>query len=160
MEAALSATAERLSPGSGAETVRHLKNELSMVDGSSGDLMRRYANEEVRVAAPAVFESKAADSDPVTIRKKREGLIVVFADSFLYVRAMGFGAREVKALESKDVTVEPVATVLDGVEVPGLRVKGSLGRAKFALAVALAESPVDAAESAAVRDTLVELLSG
>ena len=155
IEAALAATAERLSPGSGADVVRHAKNDLQTISASSDGFDRRYADEEVSIAAPVVFESKQPDGDPVTFKKKQEGLIVVFPDSFVFVRAMGFGAREVKGLKASDLSVEQVTTVIDGAQVPGLRVTGRLGKPKFAVAIAQG-SP---AEQAAVRDEIVGLLA-
>jgi hypothetical protein len=159
IEAALSATADRLSPGSGAAAVKEFKNEIAMIDGSSDDLIRRYAKQEVKIAAPAVFESKRPDGDPVTIEKAREGLLVVFPDGLVFVRGIGFGARESKALNAGDVTVERVTTVLNGTQVPGLRITARMGRPKFAVAIAQAQVPGNATEQAAVRDEIVELLA-
>jgi hypothetical protein len=159
IEAALSATADRLSPGSGAKAVHHAKNDLVSIEGTSENLNRRYANEDVRIAAPAVFEAKDPDGDPVQIKKKHEGLIIVFSDSFVFVRGMGFGAREVKALRTDEVSVERVTTVLDGTEVPGLRITGRAGHPKFALAIAQAKEPGTPTEQAAVRDEIYELLT-
>jgi hypothetical protein len=159
IEAALSATADRLNPGSGAQAVRHAKNDLVTIDATSDNFSKRYANEEIRIATPAVFETKHPAGDPVTIEKKHEGLIVVFADSFIFVRGMGFGAREVKALGKDDVSVERVTTLLDGTEVPGLRVSARSGKPKFTLAIAQAKDPGDPTEQAAVRDEIYELLA-
>jgi hypothetical protein len=159
IEAALSATAERLSPGSGATAVSHFKNEIAMIEGSSDDVIRRFAKQEVRIAAPAVFESKRPDGDPVTIEKAREGLIVVFPDGLVFVRGIGFGARESKALKAGDVSVERVTTVLNGTEVPGLRITARVGKPKFALAIAQAQAPGSSTEQAAVRDEIVDLLA-
>ena len=78
----------------GRRAVSHFKNEIAMIDGSSDDVIRRYAKQEVRIAAPAVFESKRPDGDRVTIEKPREGVIVVFPDGLVFVRGIGFGARE------------------------------------------------------------------
>jgi hypothetical protein len=159
IEAALSATADRLSPGTGANAVKHFKNEIAMIEGSSDDLIRRYAQQEVKIAAPAVFEAKRPDGDPVTIEKAREGLIVVFPDGLVFVRAIGFGALESKALAAGDISVERVTTVLNGTQVPGLRITGPRGKPKFAVATAQAEMPGNATEQAAVRDEVYELLS-
>ena len=156
IETALAATAERLSPGSGVDAVRHAKNDLQTISASSDNFDRRYAAEEVSIAAPAVFESKHPDGDPVTFTKKHQGLIVVFPDSFIFVRAMGFGAREVKGLKASDVSVERITTLIDRTQVPGLRITGRLGKPKFALAIALG-GPT---EQAAVRDEIVERLGG
>lgn len=112
IEAALSATAERLSPGSGPQAVRHAKNDLSLIGATEEDFNARYADEEVRIAAPVVFEAKKPDGDPVMIKKKHEGLIIVFGDSFMFIRGMGFGAREIKAVANGEVSVERVTTVL------------------------------------------------
>jgi hypothetical protein len=155
IEAALAATAERLSPGSGPEAVRHAKNDLMTISASSDGFDRRYANEEVGIAAPVVFESKHPDGDPVTFTKKQEGLIVVFPDSFVFVRAMGFGAREVKGLKAGDVSVERVTTVIDGTQVPGLRITARPGKPKFAVAIGQGNPT----EQAAVRDEIVALLA-
>jgi hypothetical protein len=155
IEAALSATAERLSPGSGAKAAHHAKNDLMTIDGSSENLNRRYADEEVRIAAPVVFEAKHPDGDPVVFKKHHDGVIVVFSDSFIFVRGVGFGAREVKALRFDEVSVESVMTSLDGADVPGLRITGRSGGPKFAVAMA----PGNPAEQAAVRDELYGLLT-
>jgi hypothetical protein len=159
IEAALSATADRLNPGSGATAVSHFKNEIAMIEGSSDDLIRRSAKQEVRIAAPAVFESKHLDGDPVTIEKPREGLIVVFPDGLVFVRGIGFGARESKALKAGDFSVERVTTILNGTEIPGLRITARMGRPKFAVAIAQAQAPGSPPEQAAVRDEIVELLA-
>lgn len=160
IEAALSATADRLNPGAGADAVRQAKNDLMTIDGSSENLNRRYANEEVKIATTAIFEAKHHGGDPVTIEKKHEGLIIVFSDSFVFVRGIGFGAREIKALGKNQVSVEKVTTVLDGVEVPGLRITGGFGMPNFALAIALPKGPGNPAEQAAVRDEVYDLLAG
>jgi hypothetical protein len=155
IEAALSATAERLSPGSGAKAVHHAKNDLATIDASSENLSARYADEEVRLAVPVVFEAKHPDGDPVVFKKHHDGVIVVFSDSFVFVRGIGLGAREVKALRFDEVSVEAVATSLDGADVPGLRITGRSGRPKFAVAMA-AGGP---AEQAAVRDEVLGVLT-
>jgi hypothetical protein len=160
IEAALSATADRLNPGSGAEAVRQAKNDLMTIDGSSEDLNRRYGDEDVRIATTAIFETKHIDGDRVTIEKKHEGLIIVFADSFIFVRGIGFGAREVKTVRTSDASVEKVTTVLDGAEVPGLRIAGGFGGPKFAIAIALPKGPGNPIEQAAVRDEVYDLLAG
>jgi hypothetical protein len=159
IEAALSATANRLSPGSGASAVKHLSNDIAMIDGSSDDAIRRYAKQEVRIAAPGVFESKRPDGDPVTIEKPRDGLLVVFPDGLVFVRGVAFGARESKALKAGDFSVERVTTVLDGTEVPGLRITARIGKPKFAVAIAQAQAPGSPPEQAAVRDEIFELLA-
>lgn len=130
-----------------------------MIDGSSDDLIRRYAKEEVAIAAPAVFESKRPDGDPVTIEKAREGLLVVVPDGLIFVREIGFGARESKALKASDMSVERVTTVLNGTEVPGLRIKARLGKPKFAVAIGQAQVSATPTEQAAVRDEIFELLA-
>jgi hypothetical protein len=159
IEAALSATADRLSPGSGAGAIRHFKNEIAMITGSQDDMIRRYATQDVRIAAPAVFESKKPDGDPVTFVKPREGLIVVFTDGIVFVRQVAFGARESKSLKTADLSVERVTTVLEGTELPGLRITARRGKPTFALAISQTEAPDSATEQAAVRDEIVELLS-
>lgn len=158
IEAGLSATAERLSPGSGASAARHAKNDLTTIDASSEDYDSRFAGQDLAVTSPAVFETKHPDGDPVAIKKRHDGLIAVFGDGFLFVRGMGFGAREVKALRKDEVTVEKVTTVLDGAETPGLRITGRSGP-KLALAIAL-EKASDAAAQEAVRDEVYEALTG
>ena len=160
IEAALSATADRLNPGSGADAVRQARNDLMTIDASSENLNRRYASEEVMIATTAIFEAKHPGGDPVTIEKKQEGLIVVFSDSFILARGVRFGAHEVKALRRSDVSVEKVTTVLDGAQVPGLRIMGGFGGPKLALAIALPNGPQDLAEQAAVRDEVYDLLAG
>jgi hypothetical protein len=50
--------------------------------------------------------------------------------------------------------------VLDGVEVPGLRITGGFGMPNFALAIALPKGPGNPAEQAAVRDEVYDLLAG
>jgi len=160
IEAALAATADRLTPGSGPEAVRHAANDFATIDASSENLNRRYADEEVRIATPAVFETKHPDGDPVTIVKKRGGLVVVFADSFIFVRRMGLGAREVKAVAKADVTVERVTAVLDGVEVPGLRIVGRGGKPRFTMAIAQSASGGSTVAQADVRDEIYALLTG
>jgi hypothetical protein len=159
IEAALSATADRLSPGSGASAVSQFKNDIAMIAGSSDDTIRRYARQEVRIAAPAVFESKRPDGDPVTIEKPREGVIVVFPDGLVFVRGVAFGARESKALRAGDFSVERVTTVLNGTEIPGLRITARMGKPKFAVAIAQAQAPGSPTEQQAVRDEIVELLA-
>jgi len=159
IEAALSATAERLHPGSGKDAVHHAKNDLLTIDGTEEDLNRRYADEEVRIASPVAFEAKHPDGDPVTIKKRHDGVIIVFSDSFIFVRGMAMGLREVKAVRKDEVTVEQVTTVLDGTEIPGLRITGRAGKPHFAFAIALAKEAGDPAEQAAVRDEIYELLT-
>jgi hypothetical protein len=159
IEAALIATANRLSPGSGANVVSHFRSELAMLDGSSDDLIRRYTKEEIAIAAPAVFESKRVDGDPVSFEKAREGLVVVVPDGLVFVRAMGFGARELKALKASDIAVERVTTVLNGTEIPGLRITARLGKPRFAVAIGQEHTPASATEQAAVRDEILGLLA-
>jgi hypothetical protein len=106
-----------------------------------------------------VFESKRPDGDPVTIEKAREGLIVLFPEGLVFVRGIGFGARESKALPAGDVTVERVTTVLDGTEVPGLRITARAGKPKFAVAITHAQAPGSPTEQAKVRDEIFELLA-
>jgi len=159
IEAALSATADRLNPGSGQKAVRHAKNDFTTIDASSENLSRRYADEDVAIAAPAVFEAKHPDGDPVTIDKKHDGVIIVFSDSFIFVRGIGFGAREVKALGKSEVSVERITMVLDGANVPGLRITGRGGKPKFAAAIALAGEQCEPAAQEAVRDEIYSLLA-
>jgi hypothetical protein len=77
-------------------------------------------------------------------------------------RAIGFGAREVKPIRKDEVSVEKVTTVLDGAEVPGLRITGGFGMPKlaFAIAIALPKRSGNPAEQAAVRDEVYDLLAG
>jgi hypothetical protein len=159
IEAALSATAERLSPGSGDKAVHHAKNDLSTIDATEADLNRRYADQEVVIASPGVFEAKHLDGDPITFKKHHDGVIVVFADSFVFVRGMGFGVREVKAVNSHDVSVERVTAVVDGTDVAALRITGGVGGPKFAIAITQPKVAGDPAEQAAVRDQIYDLLS-
>jgi len=159
IEAALSATADRLVPGSGAAALSHYWSELVMIESPSDDLTRRYSTQDVRIAAPAVFESKRPDGDPVPIRKPRDGLIVVFTEGIVLVRQIGFGACESKALEDGDFSVERITTVLDGAEVPGLRITPRTGTPTFALAITEGQTSGSATEQAAVRDEIAELLA-
>jgi len=158
IEAALSATADRLSPGSGEKAVHHAKNDLSTIDGTEEDLNRRYADQVVAIASPAVFEAKHVDGDPVTFKKHHDGVIIVFSDSFIFVRGMGFALREVKAVRKDEVTVERVRTVVDGTEVPGLRIIGRAGKPKLVLAVTQSKVAGDPTEQVAVRDEIYQLL--
>ena len=159
IEAALATTAERLHPGSGHDAVHHAKNDLSTIEASSENLSRRYANEDVAIAAPAVFEAKHPDGDPVTIGKRHDGVIVVFSDSFIVVRRIGFGAREVKTFGKGAVSVERVTMVLDGALAPGLRISESSGKPMFAAAIALADDECDPNVQEAVRDEIYSLLA-
>jgi hypothetical protein len=159
VETALSATAERLSPGSGSKVAHHAKNDLSVIDATSENLSKRYADEDVALAVPAIFEAKHPDGDPVTIDKKHDGVIIAFSDSFIFVRGIGFGAREVKALNKNEVTVESISMILDGGTVPGVRITGRVGKPKFAAAIAVDGASNDAAAQTAVRDELVALLT-
>lgn len=159
IETALSATAERLTPGSGSKVAHHAKNDLAVIDASSENLSKRYADADVALAVPAIFEAKHPDGDPVTIDKKHDGVIIAFTDSFIFVRGIGFGAREVKALSKNDVTVESISMILDGATVPGVRITGRGGKPHFAAAVTVEGGSNDPAAQAAVRDELVALLT-
>jgi hypothetical protein len=160
IDAALSATAERLSPGSGPDVLKHLKNDVSMIDASSENLSHRYANEDPAIATPAVFEAKHPEGDPVNVGKVHEGLIAVFSDSVIVVRAIGFGARDVKVYKKDEISAEPVTMVLDGANVAGLRIADRHGKPKFAIAIALPGHQSDATAQAAVRDEIRSLLAG
>jgi hypothetical protein len=159
IEAALAATIDRLSPGSGTSAVSHFKNEIAMIAGSPDDSIRRYTTGEITIAIPAVFESKRPDGDPVTIEKPRDGLIVVYSEGLVMVRPLAFGARESKGLGLGDVSIERVTTVLNGTDVPGLRITARSGKPTFAVAVGQAEAPGSPTEQAAVRDEIYELLA-
>jgi hypothetical protein len=159
IEAALSATAERLSPGSGPGAAKEARNDLATISASSEGFDRRYANDPIEMAAAAVFETKHPDGDPVRFDKKRDGLVVVYPDSLIFVRGMGLGAREVKSLEKSAVTVEKVTALLDGVEVPGLRIAARSGKPTLALVIASSKHPADPAAQAALRDELYTLLA-
>lgn len=158
IEQALRATADRLMPDAGANAVRDAKNDLMTIDASSEGFDRRYADQDVQIATPAVFETKRPDGNPVTFGKLHQGLLVVVDDSLIYVRGMGFGAREVKSVKASDVTVEPITAVIDGIEVPGLRIVGRAGNPKFAAAITLPK-PVGSGAAAAVRDEIVAALT-
>jgi hypothetical protein len=160
IEAAIAATAERLSPGSGPDVVRHVKNDLATIEASSEKLSKRYANDEVLAAVPAVFEAKHPEGDPVTVGKKHDGLLVIFADSVIVVRGIGFGARDVKVLSVSEISVEPVAMVLDGADVPGVRVGDRRGNVMFAAALVLPGVQAEPAAQRALRDELCSLLAG
>lgn len=149
VEAAYAATAERLNPGTGSAAAKHAKNLLTTVDGTEENLSARFGGEEVGIAVPVVVETKHPDGDPVTIGKPHDGVLVVYSDSLIFIRKMGFGAVEIKTHRKSDVTAQPVTTVLDGREVPGLRLNAGK---TFALAVALPGEAVDPAASTAVRD--------
>jgi hypothetical protein len=159
IEIALSETAERLSPGSGDRAVRHAKNDLVTIDGTSENLNARYANSDVVVATSGVFEAKHVDGDPVAITKGHEGLVIAFSDSFIFIRGMGFGAREIKALGKGDVSVEKITTTLDGADVPGLRIKGRVGKPHFAVAITVPKEACDPSAQLAVRDALYDALT-
>lgn len=159
IEAALSTTADRLSPGSGEQAVHHAKNDLSLIDATQEDLNGRFADEDVVIATPATFDAKHLDGDPVTFKKHHDGVIVVFSDSFLFIRGMGLGAREIKALRKDEVGVERVTAVVDGTEVPGLRLVAHAGKPKFALAITQTKVACDPAAQASVRDEIYGLLT-
>lgn len=159
LETALTATAERITPGSGAAAAAHFKNELGMIASPSDNDIKRYARGDVLLVAPAVVEAKQTDGDPVTIGKPHDGLIAVFAGGVVIVRGVAFGARESKAYAATDLTVERITTVLDGAEVPGVRITGRHGRPKLALALVQAGQTGVAAEQAAVGDEIVRLLA-
>jgi len=160
IETALAATAERLAPGSGPDVVRHLKNDLSTIDASSENLSRRHANDDVALAVPAIFEAKHPEGDPVTVGKKHEGLIVVFSDSVIVVRGIGFGARDVKDFDRSEISVEPVTVVLDGADVPGVRMGDRRGKPMFAAAIVLPGGQAEPAAQQALRDEICSLLAG
>jgi hypothetical protein len=159
IEVALAATAERLNPGSGAAAVSHAKNDLATIEASSENLGRRYANDDVALAAPAAFEAKHPDGDPVKVGKRHDGVIVVFADSFIVVRGMGFGARDVKTFGKGEVSVDRITMVLDGADVPGVRINDRRGKPLFAAAITPSDDQCDATARAAVRDELSSLLA-
>ena len=159
VEPALLATAERLSPGAGEQAVHHAKNDLSLLDATHENFSSRYAGEDVRIASPAVFEGKHVDGDPVEFKKAHDGLIIAFSDSFLFVRGVGFAVREVKAIRNDEVQVEKITTVLDGAEVPGLRIKAKIGKPHFALAITVPDATSDPAVQAAVRDEIYAQLT-
>jgi hypothetical protein len=127
-----------------------------LIGATQEDVNAQFADDEVRIAAPVVFQTKQAERDPVTLKKKREGTVVVFGGALLYIRAMGFGARDIMALTPDEVTVERINTVLDGQEGPGLRISNRAGKPLFALAIA----PGDPGARAAVRDGIYEALAG
>jgi hypothetical protein len=157
IEAALSATAERLSPGSGQSAVKHAKNLIMSIEGSSDDTTGRFSGQDVSLAAPPIVEAKHPDGDPVEIKKHHEGLVVVYPNGCLLVRAIGFGATDVHGYGTGEVSVEAGATVHDGNEIAGLRFTPNHGK-QVAAAVADAKSPGDAAAQTAVRDELLGLL--
>jgi hypothetical protein len=160
LETALAATGERLAPGGGPDLVRQLKNDLSMVDASSDNLSVRFAGVEVALAVPAAFEAKHPDGDPVAVGKRHDGFVAVLGRSAIVVRGLGFGARDIKALEVSELTVEPVALVLDGTEVPGFRFADGRGKPMFAAAVVLpGKQGGDPAASLALREELCALIA-
>lgn len=159
IEAALTVTADRLSPGSGDNAVHHAKNDLSLIDATAEDFNGRYADEAVAIASPAAFEAKHFDGDPVTFKKHHDGVIIVFSDSFLFIRGMGLGAREIKAVRKNEVAVERVTAMIDDTEVPGLRITAHAGKPAFALAITQTKVKCDPTVQAAVRDEIYGLLT-
>lgn len=159
LETALAATADRISPGSGAEAAHHFKNELGMIASPSDNDIKRYARGDVLLVAPTVVEAKQPDGDPVTIGKVHEGLIAVFPDGVVIVRGVAFGARESKAYAATDLTIERITTVLDGTEVPGVRITGRHGRPKLAFALTQEKQTGVVAEQDAVCNEIVRLLA-
>ncbi|MFN8168052.1 MAG: hypothetical protein U0S36_04645 [Candidatus Nanopelagicales bacterium] len=160
LEAAVSAAAERLAPGSGASAADHFKNEIGMVSMAQDASVKRYARGDIRLVVPAIVEAKQPDGDPVAIAKGRDGLVVVLTEGIVVVRGIAFGARESKGYALSDVTAERITTVLDGAQVPGVRIAGRHGKPKLALAIALEEAQTLSEEQAALADELVALLSG
>lgn len=157
VEAAYTATAERLNPGSGTAAAKHAKNMLMTIDGTQENLSARFGSQELQIALPVVVEKKHPDGDPVTIGKPHDGVLVVYSDGLIFIRKMGFGAVEIKAHSKSEVTSEPVAAILDGTEVAGLRLNAGH---TFALAVAQSDQAADPAASAAVRDEALAALTG
>ncbi len=156
IETGLSATADRLNPGSGADAPKHAKNLLMTIDGTQEDFNARFGSQELQLVVPVVVEKKHPDGDPVTISKPHDGVLIVYPDDILFIRAMGFGAVEIKAHRKSDVAAESITTVLDGAEVPGLRL--ATGK-PVALAIAQSKHPGNPAEQAAVRDEAFRLLT-
>jgi hypothetical protein len=156
LEAALSSTADRLNPGTGAKAVEHHKNDINMLVSSADRLIKRFVGSEVRLVVPVVVEAKQTDGDPVTIAKAKDGLIAIFAEGVVIIRGVAFGARESKPYDVADLTAESITTVLDGAQVPGVRVVGRHGKPKLALAVVHEDA---AADQSAVRDEIVQLLT-
>ena len=68
---------------------------------------------------------------------------------------MGFGLTEVNAYGKGDVTVEPITTVVEGTEAPGLRITGRIGKPHLAVGIAAG----DPAAQAAVRDEIQAALT-
>jgi hypothetical protein len=159
LETALAATADRLNPGTGAAAADHFKYELGMIASPSDNDIKRYARGDVLLVAPAVVEAQQTDGDPVTIGKPHAGLIAVFPDGVVIVRGVAFGARESKAYAATDLTIERITTVLDGSEVPGVRISGRHGRPKLAFALTQEKQTGVAAEQASVSDEIVRLLA-
>jgi hypothetical protein len=159
IEEAIAATAERLHPGSGPDAVKRAKNDLGTIDASSENLGRRFADDAVAIAAPVVFEAKHPEGDPVTIGKRHDGHLVVFPDSLVYVRGLAFGAREVKVLSTSEITVEPVTMLLDGAQMPGVRIGDRRGKPHFAAGITLADETCDPTAQQAVRDEICTLLA-
>ncbi len=159
LETALAASGDRLSPGAGADVVRSLKSDLAMVDTSSDNLSRKFAGTPVSLAVPAVFEAKHPEGDRVTVGKRHDGFVAVLGTGVIVVRAIGFGARDVKAYDLHELSVEPVAVVLDGAELPGFRLSNRRGKPMFAAAAVLPGSAGgDPASQTALRDELCALL--
>lgn len=157
--AALGTTAEQLSPGSASATVRRADMYLGDIDGQD-ELQMLYAMEQVSVAAPIFVEEKRPDGDPVTITKKREGLIVVFSDSFVLARDKGFGFTKTEALGADEVSIEAVTAIVDGKQTPALRISSDNGKRRLTVAIAQARHASDPPQQAVVRDRILELLTG
>jgi len=160
IEAAVSASADRMSPGSGAQAVKHFKNDIGMLDFSQDDSIKRITSQDALIVVPAVFESKHADGDPVTIQKPHDGLIAVFPAGVVFVHGVGFGMRESKGIEARDLSVDAITTVLNGDEVPGLRISSRSGRPKVAAAIVQEGVAADSAQQAALRDEIIKLVAG
>lgn len=157
IQTALSATAERLSPGSGESVVKHAKNLIMSIEGSSDDTTGRFSGQEVSLAAPLIVEAKHPDGDPVEIKKHHEGLVVVYPNGCLLVRVIGLGVTDVHGYGTGEISVEAITTVHEGTEIAGLRFTPSHGK-QVAAAVADSKTPGDAAAQTAVRDELLGLL--
>jgi hypothetical protein len=157
IEAALSATAERLSPGSGQAAVKHAKNLIMSIEGSSDETTGRFSGQDVSLAAPLIVEAKHPDGDPVEIKKHHEGLVVAYPNGCLLVRVIGFGVTDVHGYGTDEISVEAITTVHDGTEIAGLRFTPNHGK-QVAAAVADAKDPGDPAAQSAVRDELLGLI--
>lgn len=156
---ALAITADALDRGSAATAVRQADVYLGDIE-SNPEFQILYAHEMVAVAAPVYVEEKRPAGDPVTIAKKRQGLIVVFSDSFILTREKGWGFHQTQAFGFNEVSIESVTAILQGAETPALRIRTNSGKTTAVAAIELARFDSDPAQRVAIRDEIVSRLCG